>query len=302
MFSELKALHKMLGASIDLNKNISPYLTFRTKVFAQYFFEAVTKTDIINAYDICKKMDIPFLFLGGGSNLAITKNFIPGLIVKNSYQEKKLVTEDSDSVDLQISSGYPMGKLVMETVAAGWEGFEYHLGLPGTIGGGVYMNSKWTRPVSNIGDNLVTASLYNGKSVRSENRNYFDFKYDYSILQETGEIVLEAIFKLKKNDPAVLKKRAQESLVYRKRTQPFGVSTCGCFFRNIDGRSAGQIIDVAGLKNKKIGSFIVSNKHANFIINEGEGDPSDLIELLSHIKNTVHDKLGIDLQEEVIVI
>lgn len=285
------------------NKNISAYLTFRTKTTAEYFFEAGTKEDLVNSFTICKKLNLPFFILGGGSNVAITKDVINGLVVKNSYQHKEVISENNDHADVLISSGYPMGKLVNKTIANGWGGFEYHLGLPGTLGGGVYMNSKWTKPLSYIGDNLLHANIINSDGkIKNVDREYFKFAYDYSILQETGEILLDAVFRLKKNDPKILKQRAQESLAYRKKTQPFGVPTCGCFFQNIDGRSAGQIIDLAGLKNKQVGSFIVSDKHANFIINKGEGEPKDLLELLNLIKTTVKEKSGVDLKEEVIVI
>ena len=297
-------LIKNLGENkLISKKDISPYLTFRTKTQAEYFFEANTKEDLINAFTLCKKINIPFFLLGGGSNLAVTKEIIPGLVVKNSYQKKEIISENDNEVNLLISSGYPMGRLVMETVAQGWEGFEYHLGLPGTIGGGIYMNSKWTRPVSYIGDSVLYAYIVDSKGhTKKVDRHYFKFAYDYSILQDTGEIVLETVFTLKKNTPEILKKRAQQSLAYRKETQPYGSATVGCFFQNVDGKSAGQMIDLAGLKNKQIGSFIVSDKHANFIINKGEGNPADLLELLNLIKHSVKLKFGVELKEEVIVI
>jgi UDP-N-acetylmuramate dehydrogenase len=297
-------LLKNLGENkVITKKDISPYLTFRTKTLAEYFYEANTKEDLINSYKLCKKINVPFFLLGGGSNLAVTKDIIPGLVVKNSYQKKEIISENNIEVELLISSGYPMGRLVMETVAKGWEGFEYHLGLPGTIGGGIYMNSKWTKPVSNIGDNVLYAYVMDAKGeTKKVDRDYFKFAYDYSILQVTGEIVLEIIFKLKKNTPEILKKRAQQSLAYRKQTQPYGSATVGCFFQNVDGKSAGQMIDLAGLKNKQIGSYIVSDKHANFIINKGEGNPADLLELLTLIKHSVKLKFGVELKEEVIVI
>lgn len=297
-------LTKNLGEDkVISKKDISPYLTFRTKTQAEYFFEANTKEDLINAFTLCKKINIPFFLLGGGSNLAVTKEIIPGLVVKNSYQKKEIISENDSEVNVLISSGYPMGRLVMETVAQGWEGFEYHLGLPGTIGGGIYMNSKWTRPVSYIGDSVLYAYILDSNGhTKKVDRDYFKFAYDYSILQDTGEIVLEIVFNLKKNTPEILKKRAHQSLAYRKETQPYGSATVGCFFQNVDGKSAGQMIDLAGLKNKQIGSFIVSEKHANFIINKGEGNPADLLELLNIIKHSVKLKFGVELKEEVIVI
>ena len=288
---------------VQENKIISHYLTLRTKTAAEYYFEAETREDLINAYKCTKENNIPFFILGGGSNLAITKDTISGLVVRNLYRKKEVLSENSESVDILFSSGYSIARVVSESTNEGWEGFEYHMGLPGTVGGAIYMNSKWTNPVYYIGDSLIYANLIDSEgSIKKVNKEYFKFAYDYSILHETKEIVLEAVFNLKKSDPEMLKNRAKESLKYRHATQPHGVATGGCFFQNVDGKSAGQMIDQAGLKNKKIGSYIVSDKHANFIINTGEGDPKDLLALINLVKQEVKAKFGVDLKEEVIII
>ena len=185
----------------------------------------------------------------------------------------------------------------------GFEGLDYHFGLPGTVGGAIYMNSKWTKPLSYYGDNLVSANLVDNRGqVKTVKKSYFKFAYDFSILQKTKELLLDAVFKLKKSKPEIVKQHADFAMDYRKKTQPFGVFTSGCFFKNIDGQSAGRLIDQAGLKGKRIGGFQVSEKHANFIINDGSGKPEDLKKLLQLIKTKVKEKFGIKLEEEVIII
>jgi UDP-N-acetylmuramate dehydrogenase len=174
------------------------------------------------------------------------------------------------------------------------------------------MNSKWTKNLSYIGDSLISAQIINlSGEERTVNRDYFEFAYDYSILQKTGELFLEGIFRLQKEDPQILEERAKGALEYRHKTQPFGVATGGCFFQNISEEekkrlnlpttSAGYLVDKAGLKGFKIGAFQVSDIHANFIINTGEGKPEDLHNMLDHIKQTVEKKFGVKLKEEVIV-
>jgi UDP-N-acetylmuramate dehydrogenase len=285
------------------HKNISPYITLRTATVAEYYFEAESREDIQKAYLIAKQQNIPFFMLGGGSNLAITKDILKGLVVRNLYQKKEIEGETADTVDILFSSGYSIARVVSETTAAGYSGFEYHLGLPGTLGGGIYMNSKWTKPVSYIGDSLIYANLLDkdGK-IKKVDRDYFKFAYDYSILHETKEIVLEAVFKLQKQDPEELKKKAKQALMYRHETQVVGKPTAGCFFQNIEGRSVGKMLDEAGLKNTKVGSYVVSDQHANFIINTGEGKPEDLHTLLEIMKSKVKQKYGVDLKEEVVII
>lgn len=288
---------------IEKNKELFPYLTLRTKTKAEYYIEVKTKEELIAARKYATEKSIPFFMLGGGSNLAITKSIIKGLVVKNSYQRLEVVRENNDSVDLLVSSGYPVSRLVRETIEKGYQGFEYHKGLPGTVGGAIYMNSKWTKPVSYFGDALIYAYLINDRGQdKKVYKKYFQFAYDYSILQKTKELVLETVFKLKKVSPEILAERAKEAFEYRLKTQPFGVATSGCFFRNPGRTSAGYLIDKAGLKGFSVGGFIVSDKHANFIINKGNGKSEDLVKLLGIIKSKVKEKFGMELEEEVIIV
>ncbi len=302
-------------ARVEEGKDLFPFLTLRTGVKAQYFYEARTRDELITALQTSLRHKIPYLLIGGGSNIAVTRKTIPGLVIKNSFRGMEKVEEDSKSATVRIASGESMGVVVNESVRNGWEGFEYHKGLPGSVGGAIYMNSKWTRPWTYVGDHLLKATLLDGEGNPKEvYRSYFEFAYDWSILQKTHEAFVEGIFKLKKNDPAELERRANESLVYRKKTQPHGVATCGCFFRNISVEdkerlnlpttSAGYLIDRSGMKQAKRGAFMVSDLHANFIVNTGsrEGDSADLLQLIGDVKKKVADTYGVSLHEEVVII
>lgn len=289
--------------TIERNKDLTFLNTLRTNTIAEYFLEAKTEKDLIMGKRFSLKNKLPLFIIAGGSNMAIVKQKISGLVIKNSFCELKTIKETPEYVLLSVSSGYPVSRLVSETVRKGYQGFEYHKGLPGTVGGAIYMNSKWTKPVSYFGDNLECAYLIDDKGERKKvDKNYFQFAYDYSNLQKTKEILIEAVFKLKKVDPTILEERARSAFDYRKETQPMGVKTSGCFFRNVDGRSAGQMIDLAGLKNFSVGDFFVSPTHANFIINKGHGKSKDLLKLISIIKEKVMKKFGVELVEEVIII
>lgn len=294
---------KVKSLNIEKNKELKLFNTLRTTSIAEYFLEAKTRKDLIEGKKFAIEKKLPIFILAGGSNLAIVKDKIDGLIIKNSYKELKILKETNEDVLLSVSSGYPVSLLVNETVSKGYEGFEYQKGLPGTVGGAIYMNSKWTRPLSYFGDSLVEAYLVDSTGkIKKVGRDYFKFGYDYSILQKTGEIVLEVVFKLKKTDPKILEERAQTAFEYRKQTQPMGVKTSGCFFKNVDGKSAGQMIDQTGLKGFSVGDFFVSPIHANFIINRGHGQSKDLLELVKIIKEKVKAKFGVELKEEVIII
>jgi UDP-N-acetylmuramate--L-alanine ligase/UDP-N-acetylenolpyruvoylglucosamine reductase len=299
----IEIINQKSGLKIERNKNLLLYNTLKTNSLAEYFLEARTREDLIEGKKFALENQLSVFILAGGSNLALVKDKIKGLVIKNNYLKSEVINETDDDVHLLVSSGYPVSKLVAETTEKGYEGFEYHKGLPGTVGGAIYMNSKWTKPVNYFGDNLIYAYLLDGEGKNKKvTKDYFQFQYDYSILQKTKDTVLEAVFQLKKADPAVLKKRADFAFEYRKKTQPMGVKTSGCFFRNVNGQSAGQLIDQAGLKNFSVGDFFVSPIHANFIINRGHGQTKDLLKLVKIIKEKVKEKFKIELKEEVIVI
>ncbi len=288
---------------IEKDKDLKQFNTLKTSAIAEYFLEAKNRKDLIEGKKFALKNKLPLFILAGGSNLAIVKDKISGLVIKNSYKELKVLKETDKEVFISVSSGYPVSLLVNETVSKGFEGFEYHKGLPGTVGGAVYMNSKWTKPVSYFGENLEYAYLIDDRGQdKKVNRDYFNFAYDYSILQKTKEILLEAVFLLKKVDYQILKDRAEKAFKYRKETQPMGEKTSGCFFKNVEGKSAGQMIDQAGLKGFAVGDFFISPIHANFIINRGNGKRKDLLQLVKIIKEKVNQKFGVELKEEVIII
>jgi len=294
------------------NIDLSTHLTLHIQTQADEFISVSSKKELIDAVKYAMVKNIPYFIMGGGTNIAFKQSKFSGLVIKNCYILLKIIKETSREIHLQVSSGYPMPLLVSETVEKGWGGFEYQKGLPGTVGGAIYMNSKWTRPVSCVSDCLIEAVLIDSKGVEKKvNKDYFNFSYGYSSLQENNEIFLEGIFRLQKTDPALLYERARQSLLYRKQTQPFGVSTCGCYFKNISDdekfnaklktNSAGYLIDKCGLKGFSIGNFQVSKIHANFIINtkNAKSESKDLLQLVSLIKQRVNDKFGIELKEEV---
>ncbi|MEI6533028.1 MAG: UDP-N-acetylmuramate dehydrogenase [Candidatus Roizmanbacteria bacterium] len=308
----LQDLVAFLGeAKVKINKDIGIYLTIRTPAIAEYYIDAESDSDIQKVIQIAHNHSSHCIIIGGGSNIIAVKSLINGIVIHNRSIKKEKVNETFDTVDMLYSSGYSISQIVRETSQQGWSGFEKHLGLPGTVGGAIYMNSKWSHGgMISIGDILVSATILDMTgNIKKVEAPYFQFAYDFSILQETKEIVLDATFRLKKSTQEQVESEAQKSLQYRKDTQPFGVATCGCFFRNISledkqrlhlpSVSVGQLIDNLGLKGISIGGFMISDKHANFIVNTGNGNISDLILLINLIKLKVKDKYNIDLKEEV---
>jgi UDP-N-acetylmuramate--L-alanine ligase/UDP-N-acetylenolpyruvoylglucosamine reductase len=297
------------------NVDLFPHLSMRIHTKAEQFFVAKSEGELVAAVRYANEKKIPFIMLGGGSNMVFREAIVPGLVIKNMYSAIEVIAQGDGWSDVRIGSGTPMSIAVQKTVEMGLSGLEYHRGLPGTVGGGVTMNSKWTKPVSYVGDSLMSARLMDGKgNIKEVDREYFKFAYDYSILQDTKEIVLSAVFRMKKSDPKELEARSAEAHAYRLKTQPMGIATCGCFFQNLTDeeqkkinaptKSAGYLIDQCGLKGYTVGGFSISRVHANFIENDHNATarPEDLRQLVTTVKTQVKEKFGIDLKEEVKVL
>ncbi len=307
-------LQKIFGEKrMELKKDVFIYNTLRVHAIAEYFIDARSRDELIQLKQLANMYGIDLRILGGGSNLAIIHAYIPGIVVKNSYTAIKILEETAQYVDVSVSSGYPVSLLVKETTEAGYAGFEYHKGLPGTVGGALYMNSKWMHPETYFSAPMLYAYIVGGDgNIRKKDKSYFEFAYDYSVLQKTHELLLEGIFRLVKGDKKTLIQKANEVLAYRQKTQPNGSGTTGCFFRNIPKglqekkhlatNSAGYLIDQAGLKGLVVGNYYVSKRHANFVINKGNGNPNDLEKILQIIKSTVKQRFGIELEEEVVLV
>lgn len=327
----LTELEKVLGAGrVRIDEPMSGHTTFKVGGPAQYYIEVSTIDDLVKAAQTAKKLKLAIFIFGGCSNVIIADHGIRGLVIKNNCRkfgilqmsgkvparggsamggkEKKI---EVDKALVLAEGGVIMNQLVRFTIDQGLEGLEYQLGLPGTVGGGVYMNSNFPKENAYIGDCLYQAKLLtkDGK-IKEVDKGYFKFAYDKSILQETGEIVLSVIFRFMPQDKKILWQRGTEALNYRSSTQPKGASA-GCTFRNISivdavsvptpGRitSAGYLIDKAGLKGKRLGDAMISDTHANFILNMGGARAKDIVGLVNLMKEEVYKKFGVHLVLEV---
>lgn len=297
----LTQLQEKLGKDrVQANFVLAPFTTFKMGGPAEFYFEAKTLEELVLAVKAAHELDLKLTLLGGISNVVVSDEGVKGLVVRNKYSEKEIVKEEGEFVYMKVSSGYSISALAGQTAAQGLCGLEYHLGLPGSVGGAIYMNSKWTNPLCYVGDVVDSVLLINKHGeTRMEQKEYFKFAYDYSILHETHEIVGYVIFKLTKADPQTLVSRGHDAIEYRKQTQPYGVASSGCFFQNINGHSAGKVIDDLGFKGFRVGDLEVSDIHANFIINHGKGTVSDFKKIVESIKQKALKEKGLQLHEEI---
>lgn len=288
---------------------------------AEYFYEARSVDMLVEAVKKARNERIPVTILGGGSNVLIGDKGIRGLVIKNStstitIRGMKGTVEHGHakgSVFVEADSGVIFNKLVRFTVEEGLGGLEAHLGLPGTVGGAIFMNSKWTKPESYVGDAVYQVTILTADSIiEVVDRSYFRFAYDMSIIQKTGDIVLRVVFSLVPKSKDELWKTANQSIAYRRESQPQGTKSPGCTFRNITKAqavaaatpghttSAGFLIDRAGLKGVSVADAQLSPVHANFIINTGAATARDVVELIEFARAKVKAKFGVELVEEIV--
>ncbi len=306
------------------NEPLSKYTYFRIGGPARLFFEAKNLDDLKLALNTAKKLKIAIVVMGAGANMLVSDKGFYGLVIKNRADGIKLAGfkgsidktgKSIKSAFLSVNSGTLMNQLARFTIDQGFEGLEFLLSVPGTVGGGLKINAHYQVEKGEfIGNHLVSAILFDPKTnaAKEVDQSYFKFGYDSSLLQTTNEIVLEAIFKVETSkDKESLWQRAMDGVKLRNEEQPIGIACSGCIFRNITSNDAvrlatpnlttstGYIIQSLGLRGTKIGGAEISQKHANYILNIDEAKASDVLELINLIKTKAKKTYGLDLKEEI---
>jgi UDP-N-acetylmuramate dehydrogenase len=238
---------------------------------------------------------IPLTLLGRGSDVVIADAGIRGLVVQNRAEGSQL---DGDRYVAE--SGMPMARAATETQKAGLTGLEFGLAIPGTVGGSVWANAG--AHDSDIAAILETADilLADGTEARLTAAELALSYRDSRLKHEPHEVVLGASFRLAAAETPAIAARLDEIRGWRRDHQPLGIPSAGSTFRNPPGDSAGRLIDAAGLKGRRIGGASVSEKHANFIVNDGKGSAADVRALVDEVAAVVERESGVRLEPEVV--
>ncbi len=237
-----------------------------------------------------------YFILGNGSNI-ILPDYYDGVVIKLKYFNNYNIFDEYIEVD----SGVMINKLSMELSKLGYKGFEWASGIPGTIGGCIYNNAGCYG--SEISDNLIDVTVFCDNKIYCLRKDELSFSYRNSTFKMNNKfVILKAKFKFEKGDPEELLDLIKVRTNKRIESQPLEYPSCGSVFRNPEGLIAGKLIDEANLKGKCVGGAMVSNKHANFIVNNGNATPEDIIKLINEIKNTIKKNYNIDLvlEQEII--
>jgi len=284
---------------VDIQRDVDlkNYCTFRIGGLAKRFANPKTIEDLREAIQYAEQHKLPITFFGGGSNILFPDEGLQGLLIRNSMKG----IQQSSPTSLKVMSGETwlgIHKFCQQHNLYGLEAFS---GLPGTIGGAVYGNAG--SHGLEIKDILLEVEVLDIETNQLQTIQPKDLKLDYrtsSLKQNSKLIVISANFRVSQ-DTQDSSGDIQSQAKFRKEKQPRGLTT-GSFFKNPPGDYAGRLIDEAGLKGYRIGDIMVSEKHANFLLNLGEATANDVLALKTHIQKTVWDKFQIKLETEVQII
>lgn len=319
----LEALEEALGKErVARNASLKNHTWIKAGGTADLFFIAKTRQDLIDAVKAAHIHKVPLFMLGGGSNVLIQDGGLRGLVVKNRATNIALAgikggvvkgKTGIKEVSVRAESGVSINQLVRYTIDESLEGLEEFLGVPGTIGGAVYNNAHHLNHL--IGDYISSVEVISTEGeIKTYTGKQMKFAYDHSIIQDTKDNVLSATFSLKFGEKSILWERAENALKRRRATQPLEKPSSGCMFKNISladalanntpnhTLSAGQLIDLTGLKGLQVGGAEVSPVHANFIVNNGGASASDVLELSKIVIDRVKERFGVTLEREVFIV
>ncbi len=279
------------ASQFEVDKPLSRLSTFGIGGAARFFVEAQKIEELQSLMSYCHAQKLPFFILGKGSNSLFDDRGFNGLVILNKIAFCKF-----DWPVVHVGAGYSFSLLGTQTARKGWAGLEFASGIPGSVGGAVYMNAGASGVETS--ETLIEATFINEKGeIEVLKRDQIEFSYRVSSFQKRKGAIASAKFLMMPSEEA--RKKQLGIIDYRTRTQPYGDKSAGCVFRNPESQSAGALIQQSGLKGKRIGGAEVSTMHANFLINKGGATSKDILELAAFVKKTVKEKTDVDLEMEI---
>jgi UDP-N-acetylmuramate dehydrogenase len=304
---------------------LAPFTTFGIGGSADFFCVVSSKEELGEAVAFARKKQIPYFVLGSGANILIGDKGYRGLVIKNEakhYVIPDLIRDpvginnngiagqarnDMGGVLLTAESGITIAELIEITAEKGLSGLEHFAGIPSTVGGALWQNLHFLNPdrsrtffISEIVESALVLPE-DAEVVMPVRKDYFQFTYDYSILHERKDVVLSATFILTKENPDVIKERIVANKKWREEKHPFEAwkNSAGSVFKKIEGHGAGRLIEKVGLKGYTIGGAQISEKHANFIVNNGGATAKNVRDLIDLVESKVQKELGLIMQTEI---
>ena len=291
---------RRIGVKAERNAPLAKLTTMRVGGPADLLTTAHNAFELRALIRFARARELPLTLLGRGSNVVISDRGIRGLVVHVRAEGTRV--EGSTYV---AEAGVPMARAATETQRAGLSGLEFGLAVPGTVGGAVWANAgahgSDVKTIIDSADVLLGDGTEARLGAADLGLDYRESRFKDQPADRPGEVVLGARFRLEPAEADVIKERLDDIRRWRQAHQPLGLPSAGSTFRNPgDGPSAGALIEAAGLKGQQQGGATVSEKHANFVVNDRKGSAADVRRLVDRVQASVRDHAGVELVPEIV--
>ena len=283
--------------NVILDAEMKNYVHFKVGGPADILLIPENKEQVIKSIEVCKENKIPYFVVGNGSNLLVKDGGIKGVVIK--LNEVKNITVLDESIEAEC--GAMLKDVSSIALKNSLTGFEFACGIPGTVGGAVFMNAgAYDGEISHV---IESAEIIDDNGdVKVLSNEELKLGYRSSIVMMKNYIVLSAKFRLKHGEVKKIKEIVEDLTCKRESKQPLEYPSAGSTFKRPTGYYAGKLIQDAGLKGFSIGGAAVSEKHSGFVINKNNATAKDILDLIHHIQKEVKQQFGVDLHTEVRII
>ena len=288
-------LEKLPSTRVREEEYLRHHTTFKIGGPADLFIEPITMAELSFALHTVHEFDVPVTIIGCGSNILVKDGGIRGAVVSVRHMTQIMDCNDNT---LCIGSGYMLKDASEFAWENGLTGLEFAVGIPGTLGGAVFMNAgAYDGEMSHV-VTAVRAVDFQG-NIKEYDASHLDFGYRHSVFHDNHEVIGEVIMTLKQGDKNAIKARMDELTEKRESKQPLEFASAGSTFKRPPGYFAGTLIEQTGLKGLSVGDAQVSHKHAGFVINTGSASAKDVLDLIAEVQRRVYDQHGVHLEPEV---
>jgi UDP-N-acetylmuramate dehydrogenase len=291
-------IQRRIGVKTSRDEPLARFTTMRVGGPADLFATAHNAFELRALVRFARTRGLPHLVIGRGSDLVLADAGVRGLVIQVRAEGSRI-----EGTRYTAEAGVQMARAATETQGAGLTGLEFGLAIPGTVGGAVWANAgAHEADVAGIIESARVLTADGTEVIVSAPElafAYRDSRLKHGAPGLPRELVIEATFGLASADPAIIKGRLDDIRRWRQAHQPIGLPSAGSVFRNPPGDSAGRLIDAAGLKGLRMGGAVVSEKHANFIVNDQKGTAADVRRLAEHVQAEVLRQHGVELRFEI---
>ena len=272
---------------------MAPHTAWRIGGPADIFLSVATTDDLIEGFVAARAQGLPTFILGGGTNILVADKGIRGVVIQNEVKDVKV-----EGTRVVATAGTAMAHIAAVAARSGIAGLEFAAAIPGTVGGAVHGNSgAFGTETKDVLEEVALADAEG--NVRVVTASSLGFRYRYSVLKEIPDLVLQATLRGRSGDRDSVVRRIKEMANERLAKQPLNKPNCGSVFKNPPGDAAGRLAEAVGAKGLRIGGAVVSEKHANFIVNTGDATAAHVRALIEEIQRRVFETFAVKLEPEV---